>query len=227
MREPARARADQDLARRGGLLQARGDVDGLAGRERRLGVVGDDLARLDADARLEPEPVHGVEDRERRAEGALGVVLVRQRDAERGHDRVAGELLDDAAVRTMQCETWSKKRVTRRRTTSGSLRGDERGRVDEVDEEDGCELAFHSCTIVVRGGGAAHRRAPGRAAALASARARPKVFKAYDVRGVYGDELDEDGAYAIGRAYVEQFEPRAIAVGRDMRVSVAGDGGGR
>jgi phosphomannomutase len=47
----------------------------------------------------------------------------------------------------------------------------------------------------------------------------PKVFKAYDVRGVYPSELDEEGAYAIGRAYVEQFEPRRIAVGRDMRVS--------
>jgi phosphomannomutase len=47
----------------------------------------------------------------------------------------------------------------------------------------------------------------------------PTVFKAYDVRGVYGRDLDEDGAYAVGRAYVEQFEPRRIAVGRDMRVS--------
>ena len=33
----------------------------------------------------------------------------------------------------------------------------------------------------------------------------PKAFKAYDVRGIYPDELDEAGAYAIGRAYVEQF----------------------
>jgi phosphomannomutase len=47
----------------------------------------------------------------------------------------------------------------------------------------------------------------------------PKVFKAYDVRGVHPTELDEQGAYAIGRAYVEQFEPRRIAVGRDMRLS--------
>ena len=47
----------------------------------------------------------------------------------------------------------------------------------------------------------------------------PKVFKAYDVRGVYPTELDEDGAYAIGRGYVEQFEPKRIAVGRDMRPS--------
>ena len=47
----------------------------------------------------------------------------------------------------------------------------------------------------------------------------PKVFKAYDVRGIYPDQLDEAGAEAIGRAYVEQFEPRRIAVGRDMRLS--------
>jgi phosphomannomutase len=47
----------------------------------------------------------------------------------------------------------------------------------------------------------------------------PSVFKAYDVRGLYPSELDEDGAYRIGRAYVEHFEPRAIAVGRDMRLS--------
>jgi phosphomannomutase len=47
----------------------------------------------------------------------------------------------------------------------------------------------------------------------------PKVFKAYDVRGLYPSELDEDGAYAIGRAYGEHFEPRRIAVGHDMRVS--------
>jgi phosphomannomutase len=47
----------------------------------------------------------------------------------------------------------------------------------------------------------------------------PKVFKAYDVRGLYPSELDEDGAYRIGRSYVEHFEPRAIVVGRDMRLS--------
>jgi phosphomannomutase len=47
----------------------------------------------------------------------------------------------------------------------------------------------------------------------------PKVFKAYDVRGLYPDELDEEGAFAIALAYVEQFEPKSIAVGRDMRLS--------
>lgn len=47
----------------------------------------------------------------------------------------------------------------------------------------------------------------------------PSVFKAYDVRGIYPGELDEHGAYAIGRAYVDEFRPSTIAVGRDTRVS--------
>lgn len=47
----------------------------------------------------------------------------------------------------------------------------------------------------------------------------PGVFKAYDIRGLYPSQLDEDGAYRVGRAYVEHFEPRTVAVGRDMRVS--------
>ena len=33
----------------------------------------------------------------------------------------------------------------------------------------------------------------------------PKVFKAYDVRGIYPAELDEDGGYRIGRAFVDQL----------------------
>jgi phosphomannomutase len=47
----------------------------------------------------------------------------------------------------------------------------------------------------------------------------PRVFKAYDVRGVVPTELDADGAYRIARAYVDVFEPRRIAIGRDMRLS--------
>jgi phosphomannomutase len=47
----------------------------------------------------------------------------------------------------------------------------------------------------------------------------PKVFKAYDIRGIYPSDLDEAGAEAIGHAYVEVFKPRRIAVGHDMRVS--------
>ena len=47
----------------------------------------------------------------------------------------------------------------------------------------------------------------------------PTAFKAYDVRALYPSQLDEAGAYAIGRAFAEQFEPKRIAVGRDMRLS--------
>jgi phosphomannomutase len=47
----------------------------------------------------------------------------------------------------------------------------------------------------------------------------PKVFKAYDIRGIYQTDLDEAGAEAIGRAYVEVFKPRRIAIGHDMRMS--------
>jgi phosphomannomutase len=47
----------------------------------------------------------------------------------------------------------------------------------------------------------------------------PEVFKAYDIRGIYPSDLDEDGARAVGRAFVEVFEPKRIAVGHDMRVT--------
>ncbi len=45
------------------------------------------------------------------------------------------------------------------------------------------------------------------------------AFKAYDVRALYPSQLDEEGAYAVGRAFAEQFEPRRVAIGRDMRLS--------
>jgi phosphomannomutase len=50
--------------------------------------------------------------------------------------------------------------------------------------------------------------------------ARPlSCFKAYDIRGVVPDELDEQLAAAIGRAYVERFRARRVVLGRDMRLS--------
>src|SRR5581483_7311502 len=57
-REPARPWSDQDLHRPRRLLQPGGEVDGLAGRERRVGRVDDDLAGLDADPRLQLELLH-------------------------------------------------------------------------------------------------------------------------------------------------------------------------
>ena len=49
--------------------------------------------------------------------------------------------------------------------------------------------------------------------------ARLPCFKAYDVRGVVPDELDEARAYAIGRAYAAVVRPDRVAVGRDVRLS--------
>jgi phosphomannomutase len=45
------------------------------------------------------------------------------------------------------------------------------------------------------------------------------IFKAYDVRGVYPGELDEDVARRIGGAFGRFTEARRVAVGRDMRLS--------
>jgi phosphomannomutase len=47
----------------------------------------------------------------------------------------------------------------------------------------------------------------------------PSIFKAYDVRGVYGESLTEDVAYSIGRATAQYLDVSEIAVGRDMRLS--------
>jgi phosphomannomutase len=47
----------------------------------------------------------------------------------------------------------------------------------------------------------------------------PSIFKAYDVRGTYPQEVNEDVARAIGRAFVTYLKARRIAVGRDMRLS--------
>jgi len=47
----------------------------------------------------------------------------------------------------------------------------------------------------------------------------PGIFKAYDVRGIYPGEIDEEVARAIGRAFVAYLKATRIAVGRDMRLS--------
>jgi len=47
----------------------------------------------------------------------------------------------------------------------------------------------------------------------------PSIFKAYDVRGIYPDQLDAEAARRIGRAFVDYLGARAIVVGRDARLS--------
>jgi len=53
----------------------------------------------------------------------------------------------------------------------------------------------------------------------------PKIFKAYDIRGIYPKQLNEEDMYKIGRAYVQFLREENpdkelnIVVGRDMRLS--------
>jgi phosphomannomutase len=47
----------------------------------------------------------------------------------------------------------------------------------------------------------------------------PGIFKAYDIRGIYPEQLDEEAAYAIGRAFVTFLKADKVLVGRDMRLS--------
>ncbi len=153
---------------------------------------------------------------DRRPRRALGIVFVGLRNAEGGEHGVAGELLDDATVHRHAVGDTVEELG---HPAADDLRigaRDELRRVDDVDEQNRRQLSLYV---------AAHHvivRTPSRATDFRhSIRPvlNPAVFKAYDVRGIYPDDLDEEGAYAIGRAYVEQFEPRRIAVGRDMRLS--------
>ena len=94
---------DDDAVDRCRALQPCRGVDDVAGGHALagvgLGVEPDErLAGGDADSQLEPFLEREVADRERRADGALGIVLVRGRGTEQGHHRVADELLDGAAV---------------------------------------------------------------------------------------------------------------------------------
>ncbi len=55
----------------------------------------------------------------------------------------------------------------------------------------------------------------------------PGIFKAYDVRGLYGDQIDEEVAYAVGRGFVRVLaelqgtrpQNMRLGLGRDMRLT--------
>jgi phosphomannomutase len=51
------------------------------------------------------------------------------------------------------------------------------------------------------------------------AHVNPGIFKAYDIRGLYPSELNEEIAYLAGRAFVGYLDAGRIAVSRDMRLS--------
>jgi phosphomannomutase len=44
-------------------------------------------------------------------------------------------------------------------------------------------------------------------------------FKAYDIRGKLGTELNEEIAYKVGRAYGQIYQPKSVVVGCDVRLS--------
>ena len=137
----------EHLARLGRLLESIGDVHGVT-RDERASLTSradDDLARVDSDAKLElagEQLAHPLLHRERRVQRALGVILERGRRAEHRHHRVAGELLDRAAG---ELDLAAHRVVEPLELDSHALRiaiAGERGRPDEVGEQDGDELAL-------------------------------------------------------------------------------------
>lgn len=46
-----------------------------------------------------------------------------------------------------------------------------------------------------------------------------KIFKSYDIRGTYPDQLNERAAYLIGRAFARRSNSLEVVIGFDMRLS--------
>ena len=90
--------SDEDLARRGRLLEARRDIDRVASGQP-FGRASDDCAGVDPDARQEAKLRQRVAHLDCGSHRPERIVLVHVRHAEDGHDRIADELLDRAAVR--------------------------------------------------------------------------------------------------------------------------------
>lgn len=45
----------------------------------------------------------------------------------------------------------------------------------------------------------------------------PSIFRAYDIRGIYPDQMNEAVGYAVGQAFVAVTGAKTVAVGRDVR----------
>ena len=46
-----------------------------------------------------------------------------------------------------------------------------------------------------------------------------KAFKAYDLRGIYPEEVNEELAYRVGKVFCALFGAEAVVVGRDIRLT--------
>lgn len=45
------------------------------------------------------------------------------------------------------------------------------------------------------------------------------IFKSYDIRGIYPDQLNESAAFEVGRGFVEHTKAKSVVVGHDARLS--------
>jgi hypothetical protein len=103
----------------GGLLEPGGQVHALPVENGRSPALEEDFTGLDAGVALHPDPTDRGTDLQRGAERPLGVVLVRDRDTEGGHDRVARVLLDGARREPGWC---SRRAQELRHATASDLR---------------------------------------------------------------------------------------------------------
>ena len=203
----------------GRLLEPRGDVDGLAGREGRSASSATTSPASMPIRASSPSSSTASRIASAGADRALGVVLVGQRDAEGGHDGVAGELLDDAAVRARcSARRASKKRVTRRRTTSGSAPA-----TSSVEPTRSTNITVASFRSITSSVGTRGRRFRGRAPAsdvapVASRRARPEGLQGVRRARDLSRPSSTRTARTRSGARTSSSSSRArIAVGRDMR----------
>ena len=139
--------ADQDLAGRRGLLEPCADVDHVAGNERAALArpTGDDLAGVDTDPERKFVPEQLLQPslhRERRVQRPLGVILLGRWCPESGHHRVADELLDRAAGRSISVCHRVVEEVEPGARALGILGARELGRAHEVGEEHCRDLAL-------------------------------------------------------------------------------------
>lgn len=47
----------------------------------------------------------------------------------------------------------------------------------------------------------------------------PSIFHAYDIRGIYPEQINPEVAYKIAQAFAKFFQPKIVALGRDVRLS--------
>jgi len=47
----------------------------------------------------------------------------------------------------------------------------------------------------------------------------PEIFKAYDMRGIYGEDFDKQAMYLIGQEVAKELDAKKLAIGRDARES--------